>query len=66
MAGDRAARRLLPLAALLQLSLVFPDQAPSRFQAALGSGRVGQLEERLALAQQAAEASTPRSRRGCC
>ena len=30
---DRAARRLLPLAALLRLSLVFPDAAPSRFRA---------------------------------
>ena len=47
---DRAARRLLPLAALLQLSLVFPDQAPSRFKAAMESGRVGQLRERLELA----------------
>ena len=38
---DRAARRLLPLAALLQLTLVFPDHTPSRFRTALkaGSGR---------------------------
>ena len=35
------ARRFLPLAALMQLSLVFPDQIPSRFRTALkgGSGR---------------------------
>jgi HD-GYP domain-containing protein (c-di-GMP phosphodiesterase class II) len=35
------ARRFLPLAALMQLSLVFPDQTPSRFRTALkgGSGR---------------------------
>src|SRR5436309_10585078 len=33
--GDRLARRLLPLAAFLQLSLVFPDRAPSRFRLAL-------------------------------
>src|SRR5690348_2287424 len=32
---DRVTRRLLPLAALLKLSLVFPDQAPSRFKVAL-------------------------------
>ncbi|WP_051221700.1 HD domain-containing phosphohydrolase [Conexibacter woesei] len=56
---DRAARRLLPLAALLQLSLVFPDQAPSRFRAAMDSGRVNELEDRLALAQRAANAETP-------
>ena len=38
---DALARRFLPLAALLQLSLVFPDQTPSRFKTALkgGSGR---------------------------
>ena len=38
---DAVARRFLPLAALLQLSLVFPDQTPSRFRLALkaGSGR---------------------------
>ena len=34
LAVDRFARRLLPLAALLKLSLVFPDQAPSRFRTA--------------------------------
>ena len=28
---DKGVRRLLPLAALLQLTLVFPDLAPSRF-----------------------------------
>jgi HD-GYP domain-containing protein (c-di-GMP phosphodiesterase class II) len=38
---DSIARRFLPLAALLQLSLVFPDRTPSRFRTALkgGSGR---------------------------
>lgn len=35
---DTVARKLLPLAALLQLSLVFPDQTPSRFRLALRSG----------------------------
>ena len=32
---DRLTRRLLPLAALLKLALVFPDEAPSRFRTAL-------------------------------
>ena len=31
-ASDRLARRLLPLAVLLELSLVFPDRAPSRLR----------------------------------
>jgi HD-GYP domain-containing protein (c-di-GMP phosphodiesterase class II) len=34
---DRTVRRLLPLATLLQLSLVFPDQAPSRLRIAIRS-----------------------------
>ncbi|MEM7140721.1 MAG: HD-GYP domain-containing protein [Actinomycetota bacterium] len=32
---DRLARRVLPLATLLQLSLIFPDEAPSRFSIAI-------------------------------
>ena len=47
-ATDRVARRFLPLAALLRLSLVFPDQAPSRFIIALRSGSTRSLEKRLA------------------
>ncbi|HEX3088042.1 MAG TPA: hypothetical protein VHQ23_05260, partial [Ilumatobacteraceae bacterium] len=35
---ERLARRLLPLAALLKLSLVFPDHVPSRFSVALRTG----------------------------
>src|SRR5262245_32995185 len=35
---DRWSRRLLPLAAMLRLSLVFPDNAPSRFSLALRTG----------------------------
>ena len=57
-------RRLLPLGALLDLSLVFPDESPSRFKLALRTGTVESLEERLrqlrlanepASAQEAAE-----------
>ncbi|MGQ0520528.1 MAG: HD-GYP domain-containing protein [Actinomycetota bacterium] len=43
---DRAARRLLPLAALLRLSLVFPDRAPSRMGVALRSGSTKRLQAR--------------------
>lgn len=45
--GDRLARRLLPLAAFLELSLVFPDRAPSRFRVALRSGSTRQLGRRV-------------------
>ena len=45
--ADRVARRFLPLAALFRLSLVFPDQAPSRFAVALRSGNTRRLQERL-------------------
>ena len=48
---DRLARRVLPLAALLKLSLVFPDRVPSRFSVALRSGTTRQLARRLQLAE---------------
>ena len=57
---DRVARRLLPLAALLRLSLVFPDEAPSRFRAALQAGKVRRLEDRLRLMEEARGAGTAR------
>ncbi len=41
---DRLARRLLPLTVLLRLTLVFPDQAPSRFGLAMRRGTTKQLE----------------------
>ncbi len=44
---DRLARRLLPLAVLLELSLVFPDRAPSRMRS-LRTPSVRDLESRLA------------------
>jgi HD-GYP domain-containing protein (c-di-GMP phosphodiesterase class II) len=47
VAVDRAARRLLPLAAMLQLSLAFPDQTPSRLSVALRAGSTSTLERRL-------------------
>lgn len=45
--GDRLARRLLPLAAFLELSLACPDRAPSRFRVALRSGSTRQLGRRV-------------------
>ena len=51
-------RRLLPLGALLDLSLVFPDESPSRFKLALRTGTVESLEERL---RELREANEPAS-----
>src|SRR4051812_6396032 len=52
MLMNRLARRLLPLTALCKLSLVFPDQAPSRMKLALRAGTVRQLERRIEYAKQ--------------
>ena len=60
---DRWARRLLPLVALLKMSMIFPDEAPSRFSVALRAGSFGRIERRVAeinrngLGADAAEAS---------
>ena len=44
---DRLARRLLPLAALLRLTLVFPDRAPSRLAVALAASSRWRLDTEL-------------------
>ncbi|MGA7986990.1 MAG: HD domain-containing phosphohydrolase [Candidatus Dormiibacterota bacterium] len=44
---ERAGRRLLPLAALLNLSLLFPDRAPKRFAVARRVGRPRDLQRQL-------------------
>jgi hypothetical protein len=49
---ERVSRRALPLAILLQLSLAFPDRAPSRFAMARTAGNVRRLEERIAAAKE--------------
>src|SRR5207302_2397541 len=46
-AVDRVARRLLPLALLLRLALVFPDQAPKRFRLAARSWSSRRLREHM-------------------
>jgi hypothetical protein len=55
---DRWSRRLLPLAAMLRLSLVFPDNAPSRFSLALRTGSGKALEHALERATTETEFST--------
>jgi len=44
---ERAGRRLLPLTTLLRLSLVFPDDTPSRFKMALKAGSGKRMERAL-------------------
>jgi len=50
---ERVARRFLPLAALLKLTLAFPDEAPSRFSVAVRSYKTSSL---VAWAKKEAEA----------
>jgi putative nucleotidyltransferase with HDIG domain len=45
---DRLARRLLPLVTLLDLSMLFPDKAPSRLAVARNAIRRRPIEEQLA------------------
>ncbi len=45
--AQRVTRRALPLRALLRLTMVFPDTAPSRFKVARQAGRPGVLLARL-------------------
>jgi len=45
---ERLAHRLLPLAALLNLSLLFPDRAPARYKVARTTWKPRDLERRLA------------------
>ncbi|NNF88739.1 MAG: tandem-95 repeat protein [Acidimicrobiia bacterium] len=51
--ADRFAKRLMPLAVLMKLSLVFPDKAPNRFGVSLKSGTAHSLEELLERAERA-------------
>lgn len=50
---DRAARRLLPLVTLLDLSLLFPHSAPSRLRVAREAIRRRPIEEQLARVREA-------------
>ncbi len=48
LAVDRLARRALPLATLLDLSMLFPDGAPSRLRVARAAIKRAPIEEQLA------------------
>jgi putative nucleotidyltransferase with HDIG domain len=47
VATDRVTRRLLPVAALFRLALVFPDKAPSRYKVVLRSGSAAKLAQQV-------------------
>ncbi len=44
---DRLFRRLAPVATLLRISLVFPDEAPGRYSTALRAGATKKLERKV-------------------
>lgn len=46
-ATDRLARQLLPLTALLRMTMLFPDAAPSRMRMARRAGNVTELKRRI-------------------
>ena len=56
---DRLARKLLPLATLLKLSMLFPDRAPSRFRMARNAASVRKLQEQLAAAREQGGTAEP-------
>lgn len=45
--SERVLRRVLPLAALLKMTLLFPDRAPSRLRVAVRAGSTRDLERRF-------------------
>ena len=46
LGADRLCRRLLPLAALLKMTMLFPDRAPKRLKVAWRAGLTRDLERR--------------------
>jgi putative nucleotidyltransferase with HDIG domain len=56
--AERLLRRLLPLAWLVDMSALFPDQATSRIAAVMGAGSVTKLHERLDRARRTGETSS--------
>lgn len=58
---DRLLRRLMPLAALLQMSVLFPGQAPTRFSVARQAGATRHLEELVARARESDAQTGPSS-----
>ncbi len=55
---DRFARRFLPLSTLLKMSMLFPDEAPSRLRVARRSGSMSELKRRVASVQTGGDRAT--------
>ncbi len=60
---DRVTRRLAPLAALLDMAVLFPGRAPTRFKIVRKAGDLGQL---TALTEQANKLDGPQRIGGRC
>lgn len=58
-AADRVLRRLLPLAALLEMSVLFPGPAPTRFSVARQTGTTRQLEDLVTKAHESDASTEP-------
>jgi putative nucleotidyltransferase with HDIG domain len=56
---DQLLRRLMPLAALLEMSVLFPGSAPTRFSVARQTGTTRQLEDLVARARASDENTEP-------
>ena len=59
MAVDLITKNMLPLAALLNMTLVFPDEAPSRFSVALRAGSARKLRARANAVTPLSKATNP-------
>lgn len=57
--ATRAVRRLVPLAMLLDLSLLFPDHAPNRYRIAARAGVTRRLAEQVAVAHESGICDDP-------
>ena len=55
---DRFARRFLPLSTLLKMSMLFPDEAPSRLRVARRSGSMSELKRRVAAVETGGDRAT--------
>jgi putative nucleotidyltransferase with HDIG domain len=55
---DRIARRFLPLSTLLKMSMLFPDEAPSRLRVARRSGSMSELKRRVAAVESGGDRAT--------
>jgi putative nucleotidyltransferase with HDIG domain len=55
---DRVARKLLPLTVLLQMTMLFPDRAPSRLKMARRAGNPSELRRRIAEAERGGNTDT--------